>query len=414
MPRISMWKGGRRTNDFKFFDKNISEQFQIGATDMHLHKYIGPKEQSGSDDATLPDIPNPTENDIQDILFLENRDRKYDPDVYTMRGAYKVTDQDFDLSQFGLFLASDTLFITFHLKDMNDMIGRSIIAGDVLELPHLKDYYALDSDVPAALRRYYMVQDGSRPMEGFSPTWFPHLWRVKVTPLVDSQEVSGLFDQLGLDGEPKDDGLADPDQNFLDIMSNNKVMTNINDAVVKQAEADVPDSGYDTSEFYVAPVDELGRVTDPFNLRADITIMPESNDPITSDNIALTADMTGLSPDCDISGGAIGGTYMVGDGLAPNGYPVLESIEFPGDALVGDFVLRIDYLPNRLFRFDGNHWIMIEDRIRASLTAGSGESLLSGFQNNNNTSTGTSAGTTHGTTQERQALSQILRPRADN
>ena len=30
------------------------------------------------------------------MLFLENRDRKYDPDIYTMRGIYNVQDIDFD------------------------------------------------------------------------------------------------------------------------------------------------------------------------------------------------------------------------------------------------------------------------------------------------------------------------------
>jgi len=131
MPRISLWKDGRHTNDYKFHDRNISEQFTVGGTSMHVHKYLGPKEVSGSDDATQPDILDPTESSIQDILFLENRDRKYDPDIYNLRGMYRMSDTDFDLSQFGLFLASDTIFITFHLKDMYDMVGRKIMAGDV-------------------------------------------------------------------------------------------------------------------------------------------------------------------------------------------------------------------------------------------------------------------------------------------
>jgi len=272
----------------------------------------------------------------------------------------------------------------------------------------------LDEDIPAALRRYYMVQDGSRPAEGFSPTWWPHLWRVKVTPLVDSQEVAGLFEQLGLDGEPKDDALADPDENYLDIISNNNVLTDINDAIVEQAENDVPVSGYDTSEFYVAPVDADGDLREPINLRADMTILPDTNTPITADNDSLTADAIGISAECDIRGGVIPGTYLTGDGLAPSGYPVTESIEFPDDAIIGDFVLRIDYLPNRLFRYDGVHWIKIEDRVRASMTAGAGETLLSGYINNTNSISGSAHDSLAGTTEERQVLSQILRPKADN
>ncbi len=415
MPRISLWKEGKHTNDFKFHDKVISEQFTVGGTTINVHKYLGPLESdTTSDDATQQDFLDPTENSIQDILFLENRDRKYDPDVYNVRGMYRMNDSDFDLSQFGLFLSADTMFITFHLKDMIDMMGRKIMAGDVLELPHLKDFHPLDDDIPAALRRYYMVQDASRPAEGYSPTWWPHLWRVKVTPLVDAQETANLFEQLDVNGEPADDYLADPEDSLLSINSTSSILQDNNDLIVEQAENDVPESGYDTSDFYVQPVTEEGEYREPYNMRADTTEIPETGLPFTADNESISADVIGLSPDCEIAGGAIPQTYLTGDGKAPSGYPVLEGIEFPDDAVPGDFVLRIDYIPNRLFRFDGSHWIKIEDRVRAKLTAGSGETLLSGFQNNTNTYEGSAYDANTGTTAERQALSKILRPKADN
>ena len=68
-----------------------------------------------SSDATVPSYVNQSEQNIQDLLFLENRDRKYDPDIYVMRGVYNISDIDFNLSQFGLFLQNDTIFITFHI-----------------------------------------------------------------------------------------------------------------------------------------------------------------------------------------------------------------------------------------------------------------------------------------------------------
>jgi hypothetical protein len=61
-----------------------------------------------------------------------------------MRGVYNISDIDFNLSQFGLFLQSDTIFITFHITDTVEKLGRKIIAGDVIELPHLKDEHALN------------------------------------------------------------------------------------------------------------------------------------------------------------------------------------------------------------------------------------------------------------------------------
>ena len=413
MPRISLWKDGKHTNDFKFFDRLINEQFTVGGTDMHIHKYLGPISVDGTDDATQPDFLDPTENNIQDILFLENRDRKYDVDIYSLRGMYKINDMDFDLSQFGLFLATDTIFITFHLKTMVESIGRKLMAGDILELPHMIDYYPLDDDIPAALRKYYMIEDASRPAEGFSPTWWPHLWRVKVSPLVNSQEVADLFDKIGLDGEPLDDALADPAAPTQGSLYSD-TLADINAGIVEQAETDVPQSGFDTSEFYVVPIDEDGEVREPYNLRASMTILPGTSTPITADSDALNASVTGVSPEENIAGGAISGTYILGDGLAPNGYPVAEVIDFPLNSIIGDYVLRIDYLPNRLFRYDGKHWLKMEDDQRSPQSAADRETQLANFQNNENTSSGSAGDNCFGTTEERQALSQILRPKPDN
>jgi hypothetical protein len=85
--------------------------------------------------------PNPLF--IEDLLLLENRDRVYAPDVFVMRGVYRTQDIDFDLTQFGLFLNGDTLFITFHYNNMIDTLGRKLMSGDVIEVPNLKDYHPL-------------------------------------------------------------------------------------------------------------------------------------------------------------------------------------------------------------------------------------------------------------------------------
>ncbi len=68
-------------------------------------------------------------------MFLENIDRKYSDDVYTLRGIYNVQDLDFDLSQFGMFLQNDTVFITFHLNRSVESIGKKLLSGYVLEVP---------------------------------------------------------------------------------------------------------------------------------------------------------------------------------------------------------------------------------------------------------------------------------------
>ena len=40
MPRLSIYRP-EKGNDYKFFDRNINEMFQVGGTDIFLHKYIG-------------------------------------------------------------------------------------------------------------------------------------------------------------------------------------------------------------------------------------------------------------------------------------------------------------------------------------------------------------------------------------
>ena len=143
MPRLSIYRP-EKGKDYKFFDRNIKELFQVGGTDIYIHKYMGPHDQGETNDATQPKRAVIDQMSIQDLLLLENRDRKYESDVYYARGIYNVTDVDFDLTQFGLFMQNDSPFITFHQRDIIERLGRRLMSGDVLELPHRKDDFSLD------------------------------------------------------------------------------------------------------------------------------------------------------------------------------------------------------------------------------------------------------------------------------
>jgi hypothetical protein len=82
---------------------------------------------------------------------------------------------------------------------------------------------------------------------------------------------------------------------------------------------------------------------------------------------------------------------------------------FPGNAQEGDFVLRLDFLPNRLFRYSGSRWIKVEDDVRSKLTPGTGSTQMDGFINN----TGTFTADDNTTATSRQSLSDALKPRED-
>ena len=111
MPKLSLYHP-TKSNDYKYLDKNISEMYTVGGTDLYIHKYLGPSNQGPSIDYTQPEYDALDPTNIQDLLFLENRDRTYDTSIYRLRGHYNVQNLDFDLSQFGLFLNNDIIFIT--------------------------------------------------------------------------------------------------------------------------------------------------------------------------------------------------------------------------------------------------------------------------------------------------------------
>jgi hypothetical protein len=512
MPKLSLYRPNKQ-NDYRFFDRTISEELRVGGTDLYIHKYLGPTNQGPSIDYTQPEYDTMSPLNIQDLLFLENRDRTYDPNVYRLRGHYNVQNLDFDLSQFGLFLNNDIIFINVHYNDMIDIVGRKLMVGDVLELPHLLDYNPLKETIPVALKRFYSITDANYSSEGFSQTWYPHMWRIKCEPLVDSEEYSQILSEpinqdnyLGVWDATKvyppgyvitfgdknyiskievPAGTMPPNttyweldtaSNLKDILSTYNRNIEINNAALEEAARLVPKAGYDRNNLYVVPTygtfetntelsgkynqpapptnvvtgnlgppvatvelmqSSLYRTPSPvlripassvktiFSMTVDggavepkatlslkaLTVAPQltsggsgpvSGDTMltidslglitgpygTADNTYSTADQNPELPgftdeitpvmdfraDCDprfqfiarSSPRTFGYTtgYLDGDGTAPNGFPTGAGIAFPQNPQVGDYFLRIDYLPQLLYRWDGRLWIRISENVR--------------------------------------------------
>jgi hypothetical protein len=438
MPRLSMWRPNRSA-DYQFIDRTISEMYTVGGLDLYIHKYLGPQTgDPGNADATLPvyDTQNPLF--IEDLLLLENRDRAYDPDVFVMRGVYRTQDIDFDLTQFGLFLNNDTLFITFAYNDMIDTFGRKLMAGDVIEVPNLKDYNPLNTGLVRALPRYYVIQDANFAQEGFSVTWLPHLWRVKATPMVASQEFDQITNKPFMPENIWDNGNFYPANEIVnnggtyyqaikpvppgteitdteywtEITTPNTIGEKqstrtrdlaINDAILTQAEVEVPLSGYDTVKFYILP-------TGPGSQPRSAGLAADATDPTSA----------GLQPGEGTSPTGFGYTlgYLTGGVdpdtgylIPPNGLPVTPGVSFPSNPAIGAYALRLDYFPNRLFRYDGRAWVKIEDAVRTGLDLDPRAlTQRSSFVNNEYTVRTTDIGNIP----SRQSLSQILKPNADN
>jgi hypothetical protein len=256
------------------------------------------------------------------------------------------------------------------------------------------------------------------------------LWRIKATPLVNAQEYKDILDKPFEPDNIWDDGNFYPSgtvvqdgntyyQAIKDVPPGTDITNTeywrvkdpttiadqdstrpkdleINDAIITQAYAEVPLSGYDTVKFYILPTTEDGQPAQPG---------------VTVDNGRITVDGTqgaeGETPRAD--GYTMG--YLTGDGIAPNGLPVTPGVNFPPNPSAGDYCLRLDYFPNRLFRFNGGAWIKIEEKVRTDLDlAENAHTLRASFVNNTNTVNTTD----RGAIPSRQSLSEILKPRADN
>ena len=424
MPRLSLFRP-EKGQDYKFIDRQISEMFAVGGTDVHLHKYIGTGKGENFKDITQ----------IQDLLFLENRDRIYDTDVYRIRGHYQVQDIDFNLSQFGLFLDNDMVYMTVHINDFISLVGRKPIAGDVLELPHLQDNFALN-EFDTGLPRYFVIEDIGRAAEGFSVTWWPHLYRLKLKKISDTQQFKDILDRP-VDQDATFVGDYDSSKTYTsgetvrfngafytanvdntnvepgdsstwklcytdtiqDIISTSGKALQINDAILSEAETNTAKSGYETQQFYTLAVD-------PDNGRPLLTTVDDTDIDVSQE--------TSHSPDASAiharpqRSGYTG--YLLGDGVPDNGYALFgHGISFPIEAKDGDYFLRTDFFPNRLFRFNGSRWVKKEDAVRHTLTnTDTRRTQRTSFINNTNTTT-----INEQVVEERQSLSQALKPKAD-
>lgn len=348
MPRISLWNGGRKTADYKFIDRNISEYCHASGTGLYIYLYKGTYDEDGG-------IKPITE--IQDMLLQENRDRAYDTNIREMRGLYNVQDNDFDLRQFGFFMGNDTLFLEVHYNDMLAICGRKIISGDVIELPHQRDDALLDES--GAINRFYVVEEGARASDGYSITWLPHLWRIKMSPMTGAQEYQDILDQAAKDPFGLETGST-----LTDILTTYDKEMAINDAVVEEAKRHLFARNFETQHFFFVPGDE------------------------TRDQLPW---------------------IWAGDGIPPNGAELVGSGDsFPEFAEEGSYFLKTNMSPHQLYRKKGPTWQLQELDYRMGKWSAA-HRLLDSFLNEK----GISVMDDGRQIETKVALSKAVRPEAD-
>jgi hypothetical protein len=200
-------------------------------------------------------------------------------------------------------------------------------------------------------------------------------------------------------------------------------------AVLDQAEADVPRSGYDTSKYYTLQRNADGIVELATVDAGSVTVDAQTQATDEAGNLLYDTDgnaiyvgQTASTVILPTDGDGYEG-YLTKDGVPPNGAPFTAGISFPANPVNGQFALRTDYLPNRLFRFDGLRWRKFEDNVRMTMSNLGASDVAAGepfagkdvrktqkstFINNPTVST-----IDGHVVKQKQSLSKALRPEAD-
>lgn len=346
MPKISLWNNGAKTNDYRFTDNRIKEFIDSSGTAIFVHKFLGSYGQDGKPDKPI--------TEIQDVVLQENRDRIYSKEVYEMRGCYTVSDSSgLDLRQFGLFLSGDSMYIEVHYNEMLRLIGRKLIAGDVIELPHLRDDALLNEGL--AVNKFFVIDDAERASDGYSSTWLSHIWKIKCSPMTAGQEYADILDKASTDPFGLTTGST-----LADILGTLNADLATNEAIIEEAKVHVMARNFETRQFYMIEGDE-----NPW--------------------------------------------IFAGDGIPPNGGILLGNGDtFPIGVPDDTYFLRTDYMPHTLFKRKSGSWKIQELDYRRGQWSAS-HRLLEDFLSNSDNTTLDSGDVI----KTRQALSKMIRPDAD-
>jgi len=233
---------------------------------------------------------------LQDPVLNENRDRKYDFDsIPVLKGVYKVSANELEYLKFGMALSNDVITMEFHTKTLEEIMGRRFIVGDVVELEHLREVGINGKSG----NKWYEVSSVTWSPNGYDAQYNRHILAIILKPVRNQQEfldiLENVTDQYG--------------KNILEQLGNKQSLEAINIANQSMADEQAHITMYDTHVMYFDP------------------------------------DKRNVNP-------------WFQSGKPPNGEPVQYGAGFPGNPQDGDWFLRVDLIPNKLYRFEGGVWRM--------------------------------------------------------
>ncbi len=184
----------------------------------------------------LMDYTQTSLDNVQDMIFLENRDRDYANISVAIKARYDLLDVSTELTKFGIDLPTQYIF-TVSFARMVELLGRPIVIGDLLELPSETQYDATLRPV----KKWLEVTDCTWSLDGYTPGWKPLLYKITAEPALASQETMDVFKQnKGYDQFSDDE--------FLNtVLPTQNLGNEASDAIETKSKEDVPEVGADTS-----------------------------------------------------------------------------------------------------------------------------------------------------------------------
>lgn len=272
-------------------------------------------------------------NNIQDRIFLENRDRDYNEFAIKIKGSYTPVDVVANQAKWG-FMGDDQYIIEVSFAQTVARLGRPFVIGDILQLPSETQF---TPSLQARLK-YLEVTDVAWSTNSYTPTWVPTMQRLIAKQAYASQETQDVFGKFTKNVDSS--GLWDNDNG-----GNTKYQdySDVSQTIKAEANTAVPQEGVDYANAPILSTELLQFSKDHPNM-----------------------NLQKFSHDRRHPHGV--------DAMPPNGLPYTEGDEFPAQPKNGDWH-RLTYnkidtnLPIRLYRYSTakKEWVFMEQDHRARL-----------------------------------------------
>jgi hypothetical protein len=132
------------------------------------------------------------QNNIQDKILMENRNRDYDQSAKKLKGYYDLVNVGTELSKFGIEIPTSTYQIKINFNACVAKIGRPVIIGDIIELPSETQY----TPELRPIKRWLEVTDVTWDASTYTPGWQPTMLLVTTQPAMASEETQDIFGDL--------------------------------------------------------------------------------------------------------------------------------------------------------------------------------------------------------------------------